>query len=288
MGFTTDSISYNVRERGRKARGADRNFDTVALAKLINGPSVQEQVKHGDMLGYFGHWPRIKFGMQCVEGGIVDGASVTLPIAIRTVELRADNDGTISHRTEFLDTEAGLAAGALFKSKAGGFSSAIEPVRGTSPMVAQGFYGFDYVYEPNFTANRGHKIVLDSIGLDASAMLDAVLAQAAQAEGEMAMLFDSLHAQHLTVIEAMDRIAADNEWLINRLSMKTGIAHDVLLDAIGSDDADFSGRMRGTVAPPDYEKFKTARLEGLSGADSRVLVKSAESEYARLRFGVRL
>ena len=99
MTLVTDSITYNVRERGRKHRGVDRNFDTAALAALINGAGVQEKVKHGDMMGYLGHWPRVKFGMEVTEGGIDPGTgkAVSLPMAIRTVELHADPDGSITH-----------------------------------------------------------------------------------------------------------------------------------------------------------------------------------------------
>jgi hypothetical protein len=281
MTFVTDPITYNVHERGRKHRGQDRRFDTVALARLINSASVQEQVKHGDMMGYFGHWVREKFGMTPKEGAIVDGKAVALPASIRTVELSATDDGMITHRTEFFDTEAGIAAKALYDSKAGGFSSAITPVMGTSPTIPKVFHGFDYVYEPNYSTNRGHKVILDAIGPDVAIVLDAVMAQAAMEQQEMGALFDSLHGQHLTMLGAYEAVIKENEWLIARLAQKTGIDRQTLLDSVMLEDVEGgAARLRGTGALPDFEKFRDAKLEGLQSLPSdRPIVDSAETRY---------
>jgi len=162
MGMKTGLIRYNVRERGRRFRGQDRNFDTAALAALVNGPEVQEQVKQGDMLGYYGHWPRVKFGMNVQEGAMVGGKVVHLEPAIRTTSIRAFDDGTIEHEAEFLDTAPGRIAARMYQSKVGGFSSAINAPRRGSMQVPTGFFGFDWVTEPNYTANRGY--ALDSAG----------------------------------------------------------------------------------------------------------------------------
>lgn len=281
--FVTDHITYNVTDRGRKARGQDRNFDTVALAKLVNGPSVQEKVKHGDMLGFLGHWPRIKFGMEPAEGGVVDGKAVVMPTAVRTIELSASPDGTITHRTEFLDTEHGEAALRLFKSKAGGFSSAIDAVPGTSPAITRGFYGFDYVYEPNFTKNRGHSITLDGVGEDMAGLLDAVLLMAGEGDVEMRALFDSLHGQHLSALEAMERLSRQNDWLINRLAKIKG-TDAAMLDSVLFEDSRIAPVR--AVSIPDYERFKTERLESL---DSLPVTDSVEpttdSDFAERRYG---
>lgn len=282
--FTTDPITYNVQQRGRKARGQDRNFDTAALAKLINGASVQEKVKHGDMLGFLGHWPRIKFGMEPAEGGVVDGKAVVMPTAVRTVELSADPDGTITHRTEFLDTEHGEAALRLFKSKAGGFSSAIDAIPGTSPAITRGFYGFDYVYEPNFTQNRGHSITLDGVGDDMAGLLDAVLLMAGEGDMEMRVLFDSLHGQHLSALEAMTRMSRENDWLINRLANIKGTDKAAILDSIMLEDTRVAP-MRTTMALPDFERFKTAPLESLASLPVTDSVATPESEFAARQYG---
>lgn len=285
MGLITDKITYNVKERGRKARGQDRNFDTAALARLINGPSVQEKVKLGDMLGFLGHWPRIKFGMEPAEGGIVDGKAVVLPVAIRTIELSALPDGSITHRTEFLDTEHGQAASSLYKSKAGGFSSAIDTVPNTTPAISRGFYGFDFVYEPNFSGNRGHSVALDGVSEDVTCLLDAVLLMAGEGDMEMRALFDSLHGQHLSALEAMQRLSRQNDWLVNRLAKIKGTDNAAILDSIALEDARIAPVRSGQL--PDFDRFKSLPLEALSALPKldSAIVKTADSDYAERRYG---
>ena len=172
MGIKTGRIKYNVNNRGRAFRGKDRHFDTTALAKLVNGGACQERVAKGDMLGYYGHWPRVKFGMEPIEGGIVGGKAVAIEPAIRTTFLKAYDDGTIEHESEFLETEPGKAAARLFLSKAGGFSSAIDAPKRGNVNVPSAFYGFDYVLEPNYTTNRGY--MLDSVNGEDGLILDQV------------------------------------------------------------------------------------------------------------------
>lgn len=144
----TQIIRYNLTERGRKHRGTERNFDLKAIADAINSPATQEKVKNRDMLGFYGHWARIKFGMNPAEGGIADGKAQSLEPAIVTVSLKADYQGNVEHIAEFLPTNAGQIAYKLWQGKTGGFSSAIDERKPE-------FFGFDYVLEPNYSTNRG-------------------------------------------------------------------------------------------------------------------------------------
>lgn len=257
----TEPITFNVRERGRSARGQDRNFDTVALAKLINSAAVQEKVKHGDMVGYYGHWPRMKFGMEPAEGGIIDGKVVSIDPAVRTIELKAEPDGTITHRTEFLNTPGGVVAKALFNSKAGGFSSAIVTSPSTNPAVPVGFYGFDYVLEPNFTFNRGHKLTLDSVGEGAEEelmlMLDGVVGDYAQGSGVLAQLFDSVHGQLQQALAALEKVTNDNEQLIAMIA-KGGAVN---LDSVHLEDARIAPDRHSL--PDNWERFTSMPLAEL-------------------------
>jgi hypothetical protein len=284
--LVTDSITYNVRERGRKFRGVERNFDTAVLAKVINGPDVQERVKHGDMLGYFGHWPRVKFGMQPQEGAIVDGKAVALPVAIRTLDLKADTDGTITHRAEFLDTEAGHVAEGLYKSKAGGFSSAIDALPRTSPAIARGFYGFDYVLEPNYTTNRGHKVLLDSAGVEVAAMLDGLLEQAAREQDEMAAMFDSLHGQHLDALTTLERVSQENEELLEMVARLTGKKKGEVLDSIALEHV--APELVLPADPNRWTQFRDAALQPLAELPKARGPETADSRYAQNRYGVRI
>ena len=287
MTTTTNLITYNVRERGRKARGQDRNFDTAALAKLINGPAIQEKVKHGDMLGYLGHWPRVKLGMEPQEGGIVDGRVVSVSPALRTIELSADADGTIRHRAEFLDTNEGMIAARLYGSKAGGFSSAITPLPGTNPVLPSGFHGFDYVFEPNYTTNRGHKVVLDSVDVEGlserdalMAIMDSAVSESLQAASSIGALFDALQAQHMRTLESLEHLARENDLLIGRLA--AGQKGAIL------DDARQAPLIAGKV--PDFERFRSMELAPLQKlpekSDPAAELAARELSYAKSRMGV--
>ena len=121
----TSKITFNVNDLQRQHTGQRRCYDNVGLARLINSPQVQERVSKGDLIGYYGHWPRKKFGMQPQEGGMDGNKPITLKPAIRTTFLEADNKGNLTHQTEFLDTQEGKDAYDLFQNKVGGFSAAM-------------------------------------------------------------------------------------------------------------------------------------------------------------------
>lgn len=291
MTLITDSITFNVRERGRKYRGVDRNFDTARLATLINSPAVQEKVKHGDMLGYLGHWPRVKFGMEVCEGGIDQstGKAVSLPVAVRTTELAAQPDGTITHRAEFLDTEAGEIAAGLYRSKAGGFSSAIDAVPRTSPAIPRGFYGFDFVYEPNFTKNRGHVVTLDSASvsedLRLAMLLDSALAHAGVEQEEMLAIFDGLHAQHVDALAALERMANERDELLDRLAAAKGMDKQAVLDSVFLEDARLAPARVLSADISKWTNLRGAPLAALSALPTPAAAPSPEGDYANRRFG---
>lgn len=209
----TGLITFNVTERGRKHRGQPRNFDTAALAELINGPEVQERVRNRDMKGFFGHWPREMFGIEPGEGGIYDGKQITLEPALITTQLTAKPDGTISHEAEFLDTAPGRTAKRVYGSRAGGFSSAINCREFGGRDVPIGFHGFDYVMEPNFTRNRGY--ALDGVfeAPERSMVLDDAMQGWAALKVQDA-LYTALQADYDRMSQAMARMAAENSDLV--------------------------------------------------------------------------
>jgi hypothetical protein len=247
MGKRTGLIRYNLRERGRKHRGQPRNFDTARAADIINSAEVQERVRNRDMTGYYGHWPRVMFGMQPVEGGVVQGKVVSLEHALVTTTLRADKDGNIEHEAEFLDTGMGKIAERLFESKAGGFSSAIDTRKVNGVDIPIMFHGFDYVIEPNFTTNRGYALdgVRDEEGeaLDLYAVLDAAASETGLAFRALSAAFDGIQGSLDRALAVIAKQAEENEWLMGRLA-KAGV--DPALDSasfgargvlLGNDDA---------------------------------------------------
>jgi len=228
MPKTVGPIKFNCRQRLRKHRGVERNFDTAAMAAVINSPAVQERVEKGDMLGYYGHYPRVVFGMEPGECGIhpTTGKMVLLDAAICTTKLRAEMDGTITHEVQFLDTEAGKRAAALHGSNKGGFSSAISCRVVNGMSQPQAFHGFDYVFEPNFSGNRGYCLdgVLDAPEGEPVACPGAVFDSAGGVLPVMAPLlamFDSALADAYGALNRTEahlaRVMAENEELMTLL-----------------------------------------------------------------------
>jgi hypothetical protein len=259
MANKTGTITFNVTERGRKFRGQERNFDTAVLAQLINSAEVQEKVSHGDMVGYLGHWPRIKFGMNPSEGGIVDGKAVALEPAIRTVRIKAYPDGTIEHEAEFLDTAPGKMAARMHASKTGGFSSAIDTRRIADKQSPTGFYGFDYVLEPNYTHNRGYAMALDGV-FDDESVFDAISEQQ-QLVAVFDGMFDQVQQAYDSLKATLDTVLQENEGLIDRLAMLGG-KKETTLDSASCLVNVVHGRVKGH-ALDDADSFLSDKLEAL-------------------------
>ena len=302
MGIKTGVIRFNVKDRGRRFRGMDRNFDTVSLAELLNGDEVQEKVRNGDMLGYWGHWPRVKFGLDVSEGTIVGGKPVHIEPAVRTTYLRAWPDGTVEHESEFLDTAPGRLSGRVYASKAGGWSSAINAPRRGSMQVPSSFHGFDYVLEPNFTANRGYALDsagnrIDPEGLDEAdqMVLDEVSQYTALVESTTALL-DRQQADYDRLAETLDAVMSENHELQGMLAKvprpaKTEPAEarkrptrQEVLDAVGQTtikaaDSRFA----------DAENFGLMRLEGVEDENPAQAQEppTAAEAWLQRRFGTR-
>jgi len=210
----TERIVYNLNERGRKHRGTARHFDVGAIAHAINSDACQERVKQRDMQGYYGHWPRLKFGLNPQEGGLDGGKAALVEPAFITTHLKADADGTIEHKAQFLDTASGQVAAKLYHNRTGGFSSAID-------ASIPEFFGFDYVLEPNYATNRGW--TLDSIGQMSSDDIQAALIDE-QLHGALTLV-NTLSQQHTWLQHTLDHaqktiahLGTQNEELTARIA----------------------------------------------------------------------
>lgn len=227
MATETKLIRYNLRDRGRTLTGQARNFDIRAICDAVNSPECQERVAARDMVGYLGHWPRVRFGLDATEGGIAEGKAHAVEPAIVTTHLRASYDGTVEHRTEFLDTPPGQIAERMFENRVGGFSSAIDEAR---PR----FVAFDYVANPNYTNNSFRGVVLDDAlsGPSGPLTYDQVLAAERDEQAQTyIMLLDSLRLAREQAAWAIDRLQAENEQLLSALSAR-GIDKSAVLDAV--------------------------------------------------------
>lgn len=211
MSKKTQLITYNLADRDRKHVGVDRSdMNIQSMIDRINAPDTQELVASGDLYGYYGHELRARFGMNPPDVWVnpQTGENVRIEPALRTIKLSADNDGNVTTQHEFLDTDTGKYSERLYTNKAGGFSSAVMRKRGAAGKFdITGFYGFDYVRQPNYNTNRGNGTFDSLFWLD---------------EGEAEMAFDSMdgltpqQASHKAALEAAilhqyDSIATANE-----------------------------------------------------------------------------
>lgn len=226
----TKVITYNLADRDRKHSGIDRSdLDIQSAINRINAPDTQELLKNGDMFGYYGHELRARFGMNPPDVWVNPntGDSIRIEPAIRTTQLSASNDGTITTQHEFLDTDTGKYAAQLYANNAGGFSSAIMRKRNNAGKFdVTGFYGYDYVRQPNYNSNRGN------------GMFDALFIE--DEDGEFA--FDSVHgvsSEHVLIQSALetaimhqyDSISAaiQSQIMVSHYQQETLAAQDALI-----------------------------------------------------------
>ncbi|MDF0506515.1 hypothetical protein POK33_37820 [Burkholderia cenocepacia] len=287
MGTRTERITYNVGDRGREHIGTDRHFDLRALARLVNSPAMQEKVKNRDLVGYYGHSIRMKFGINPPEWIVVDGRQINLEPALVTTYLSADENGNIEHEAEFLDTAPGKIAARLHSSRTGGFSSAIDAASRGGFHVPTKFGGFDYVLEPNYTTNRGY--VFDSASTSGGdVVFDSVVSEWNQQNAAMNLIFDSMQADYDRALEVIERFREENEALLSMLSNTSG-NRDLVLDGV-----DLSGR-RPLVAGQGTAAFarRAAAFDGAPLAafdrpdsDEQDAASDGALNFARKHYGV--
>jgi hypothetical protein len=246
----TPLIRYNLKERGRKYTGPKRDFNIKAICDAINGPACQEIVASRGMIGFYGHMPRVRYGLKPTEGGIEDGRYVPVEPAIVTTHLKADYDGNIEHKEEFLSTDSGNLAAKLWANKVGGFSSAIDTVR-------PAFFGFDYVANPNYIGNSYRGVVMDDAfsGRAVVTYDDALAAEREERDAAFLLLLDSLTAERDAANASIERLTEENEELMLLLT-KRGIDPRAALDSAGTLDVDFHPMKRILDGARDFNALK--------------------------------
>ena len=254
-GRKTKRITFNLHERGRQFLGKDRsNVDMNEMIKQINSPQVQEMVKTGTLYGYNGHEIRKRYGMNPPDSVIIDGKVVYLERAFRTLECYADKDGNVSHVTEFLDNESGEYARKQYLARVGGFSSAQNYKRAGLGLIPVGFYGFDYVTQPNYTTNVGDGQLFDGLaipieqdGLVASFDNATDITQLSASEAMIAHLleqqiirdYDNIHAQtellnmHGQALDQIDVLSNQVARKERREALQAQRQHDLYSGMVG-------------------------------------------------------
>lgn len=160
----TKVLSYNLHDRCRKYTGIDRsNVDVGAMIKLINSDYVQEMVATNSLQGFNGHLIRQRYGMVPPESVPIKGQLVYLARAFKTIELRAFPDGKVEHQEEFYENEPGEFALQQYAANAGGFSTAVNYKNIGGRLIPTGFFGFDFVAQPNYASNVGDGQLFDGL-----------------------------------------------------------------------------------------------------------------------------
>ncbi|WP_026470350.1 hypothetical protein [Alkanindiges illinoisensis] len=176
-GRKTKPITYNLHDRGWKHNGPDRsNVDMQSMIRLINSSGVQELVDEGKLWGYCGHNIRQRYGMRPPEAIVIEGKMVYLAPAFKTIEIKAHANGDVTHRAEFTTNEAGEWAREQYLAQVGGFSTAVNFKQFTMPKQVSGFFGFDYVLQPNYTTNVGDGQLYDGLFLPEDVSADSGVA----------------------------------------------------------------------------------------------------------------
>ncbi|WP_139841283.1 hypothetical protein [Acinetobacter sp. ANC 3813] len=210
-GRRTREITFNINDRGRTFTGVARtNVDIQTWIDLINSPQTQEMIATGSMLGYYGHQVRVLFGLDVPETAFVGGKQISISPAVRTIEMKCDQDGNLTHRQEFLDTPEGNQAMRNYKAKIGGFSAANDYKKINNIIYPTISYGMDYVLQQNYVQNTG------------DGMLDSVAGSIVRQEMETSLLamYDSIYstnfAAHIADENLMRAINAENALLEDR------------------------------------------------------------------------
>lgn len=150
---------YKVGDRGRKLTGVARSsWDWRSCIELVNSDQSQEKVRHRDLFGYLGHSYREAYGL-CPPEVMIDanGVKILEPSHV-TVDIEGDLDkGVIYHKAEVLDNQFGKTISKLNKNRMGGFSVVVWNEPNGAMLKPTEFYGWDYVYIPNYSGNRGYK-----------------------------------------------------------------------------------------------------------------------------------
>jgi hypothetical protein len=193
--------------------------------------------------------------MDSTEGGIAEGKAHAVEAAIVTTRLKAFDDGTIEHETEFLDTVSGQIAAKMFDNKVGGFSSAIDTGK---PK----FFAFDYVANPNYLGNSFRGIALDdAFGDSGTGELtydDVMQAEAEEQASGMIFLLDSINSERNASNAVIDRLTEENEQLLSMLA-RTGLTPSQALDSASIMPIAVSIKSADRMAR-DAQMFRSAEL----------------------------
>lgn len=220
------TCTFNIFDSGREYSGIKRGYVLDNIKKAINSPFTQERIKLREAVGYVGHGLREMAGklnlgeVDSINLGNGQRAMVKALPACVTTGLEVDDQGNITHTQEVLDNDEGRALLGLHRSKVGGFSWAAGGAKAGLNTLIDKIYGFDYVVNPNFAANRGY--VLDSAEGDditEQAVLDSMISAGVDKD-QAAERLNSWYASAVMESASHQSRAADLEAQVTELTLK--------------------------------------------------------------------
>lgn len=208
----THTDRFSLYRKVRKGKQNNRNYMLEAVKAMINHPETQEGLRLGELYGYYGHSRRQITGkMELPETAVVmvEGKPIVLDNvpASRTISLSVDDDGTVTHTQEILDTPTGRIVAGMLESRAGGWSWVTTGRDSPAVSIPKNFFGFDYVLTPNYISKDHPAAMFESNDQRDSAMLESLASQGFSDESAAAIVAHSEKlAQHEAMIESVMRI----------------------------------------------------------------------------------
>lgn len=165
----TVTDAFNIHKEGR-AGGNGRRYVIHSVRAMLESSATKEGLRLGELYGYFGHGRRQlakKMRPNEVEAVMLEGKLVVIENvpSNRTTAISLDDDGTIHHTQEVLDTPTGLIVQSMLDSYAGGWSWACEGPSNATGDHPRAFYGFDYVNQPNYIPVDRQAAMFESVGV---------------------------------------------------------------------------------------------------------------------------
>lgn len=279
--------SINIHKEGRSGHNG-RRYVHHSVKKMLDSAATQEGLRLGELFGYFGHTARSLSGkMKPAEQEVVmlDGKPVIMQNvpSNRLVAISLDDDGTLHHTQEILDTPSGAIVCSMLDSNAGGWSWAVTGPSNYTGDHPQVMYGFDYVAQPNFVPLARQGAMLDSageamiaeLGMDRDAyvaMLDSWVQVSAARRIEEASLYDVMMLDGMLSEQRQHsaKLAQDLEASREEAKAAALQREQVMMDALEAYPVMLTKDQRraiATMATPDDARILRQFLDSLSRSD---------------------
>jgi len=243
------TLSFNLFDYGRHVEGNFRKYDVDNVRQTLASPATRERLRLREAVGYLGHGRRQIAGkldvgevetIQTPSGAIV---VENVPACV-TTDVSIEDDGTIHHTQDVLDTDPGKVVQALMESKVGGFSWATggrDGRRGGTTLL-NSFHGFDYVMTPGYATNRSY----------------AILESANQVADEREQIFEAMRSCGLDAEKA--RLYTDTFTSPYLAAADMQARHDEILEALGSREGRIAELEAELEAARQADDVRAARL----------------------------